>query len=73
MAEDLSMTPLWFWELESGKDYWLTMRDWSWMLYCANRQYSFVRHYPELFDTSNKIGTALRIKLPTPEFMFPDE
>jgi len=43
------------------------------MLYCANRQYSFVRHYPELFDTSNKIGTALRIKLPTPEFMFPDE
>jgi len=67
------MTPLWFWELEPNKDYWITLRDW--MLYCADMQRSWVPlpTIPHFTESNWKIGTTLRIKLPTPEFMFPDE
>jgi len=57
------MSALWFWELEPGKDYWLTLRDW--MLYCARRPHPFVREYPEFFKNENiRIGSVLRIRMP---------
>ena len=49
---------LWVWELEAGKDYWVTLRDW--MLYNASKSL-----WPEAFlNRELQVGSVLRIKLP---------
>lgn len=55
---------LWYWELESGKDYWLTLRDF--MLWTARQSWSLYRDFPPLPEpkAGMKIGTQLKIKLP---------
>jgi len=57
------MTPLWVWELEPNKDYWITLRDW--LLWCASRSNYLYKQHPTIFETNNlRVGTTLRIKLP---------